>query len=339
MALSEAVLTQIGRNADQIMTCDLLCYGAIGPLYAQSLARQGGPLSLKAARMLQQSLAGGRTVAITTGLILPGCHPHGETDGPLGAVVLARALALGTGARVIVICEEELMPLLAALLRTAGLKVVAEQDLAVARSPVAAVVPLSRDAATARAAAAEMFDRHSIAALVSVERNGRNHAGIYAMVNGTDLSDTIGKGVELFAAARDQNIPTVGIGDRGNELGFGPVSDIVAALLPKGAIAADVTPSDLAVPASVSNWGCYAIACCLAALLDEPELLHSADLETSLAFVAQQNGGIDGMTGRADLATDGMGAQVSAAIATLLCENFRAMIARHPVPFSTPLIR
>ncbi len=257
----------------------------------------------------------------------------------LWAPLPLRALTLATGARALLACEAELMPLLRALLRTAGFKVVPEQDLVRTRAPAAAILALSADAATARDTAADWLKTHRVAAVVSVERNGRNADGAYAMVNGTDLSEGIGKGVELFAAAREAGILTIGIGDRGNELGFGPVSDIVSSLLPKGPVAADVTPSDLALPASVSNWGCYAVACCLAALRDDAELLHTAEMETAMAFVAQQNGGVDGMTGRADLATDGIGVAVSAAVATLLAENFRALIARHPVPFSTPLIR
>ncbi|MFW6077937.1 MAG: glutamate cyclase domain-containing protein [Hyphomicrobiales bacterium] len=323
------------------MSCDLLSYGVIGPLFERARERQGGPLSLKAARMLNDALGSGGAVLIATGLILPGQYPHGETDGPLGAVILARAVAFGLKTPVVLACEEELMPLMAALARRAGLQMVAPAALAAGagRRAAAAIVPISRDADEAAANCAAWIKDLDLRALVSVERNGRNAEGLYCMVNGTDLTDGIGKGAELFAAFQRAGLPTIGIGDRGNELGFGPVTDIVADILPKGALAADATPSSLALPASVSNWGCYGVAACLAGLLDEPELLHSAELERALAETAIANGGIDGMSGRAELATDGMGVEVSAAVATMLAEAWRALCVRNPSPFSTPLIR
>src|SRR5690606_22228044 len=73
---SDALLHQIGLNVDRIISCDLLSYGAIGPLFERAEARQGGPLSLKAARLLREALSEGGTLLLTTGLILPGQYPH-----------------------------------------------------------------------------------------------------------------------------------------------------------------------------------------------------------------------------------------------------------------------
>jgi hypothetical protein len=102
---------------------------------------------------------------------------------------------------------------------------------------------------------------------------------------------------------------------------------------------ADETPADLAVPAVVSNWGAYGVVTCLAALLKRPELLHTTALEAALLQRAVQAGAIDGMTGRAAMAVDGIGAATGIALVELFAEIYRAQSVRSPSPHSTPLIK
>jgi hypothetical protein len=344
-------ITQIGENVDQLVTLDVMCYGVIGPLYRGARAAQGdAPLCLQAAALLRERLAGGGTAVITTGLILPGHYPYGETDGPIGTAVLARALALGLSSRVLVVTEPELTGLLAALLRTIGLQVVGPDAFASEdgrHRPVACVLPLSREARTAAAEASAYFDRFDARTLIAIEKAGANAKGVYHMVGGKDLTPTVSKARALFDEARRRNVLAIGIGDRGNELGLGPLAATAQALLPFGKDCscpchggvADETPSDLAVPAVISNWGAYGVAACLAALLDEVDLIHTADVERALFDTAVREGGVDGMSGRAIAAADGVGVEENVAVVNLLREIHRAQSARNPSPFSTPLIR
>jgi hypothetical protein len=347
--MREALLTQIGENVDQLVTIDVLSYGVIGPLYRAARARQGGPLYMQAARRLQDQVVKGSSVLITTGLILPGHHPYGETDGPIGTAVLARALALGLKAKVLVVTEPELTGMLAALLRAAELQVVGAE--AFRNDPgthrlVACVLPLSRDDQEAARQACQYLETYGVRAAVAIEKAGANAKGVYHMVGGTDISAEVSKGAVLFAEARRRNILTVGIGDRGNELGFGPIADAVQSLLPFGKRCrcpcgggvADETPAALTLPAVVSNWGAYGVAACLAALVEDPEVIHTPELEVELLRTAVREGGVDGMTGRAMPAADGLGLAVNAGVVALLGEIYRAQSARRPSPFSTPLI-
>jgi hypothetical protein len=151
----------------------------------------------------------------------------------------------------------------------------------------------------------------------------------------------------LFAEARARDVLTIGIGDRGNELGMGPIAETARALLPFGSNCgcpcgrgvADETPADLAVVATVSNWGAYGIAACLAALLERSDLIQSPGLEGELFTIAKREGGVDGMTGRPALSADGIDMAVHQSVVRLLAEIDRAQSARSPSPFSTPLIR
>ena len=347
--VNEALLRQIGENVDQLVTIDALSYGVIGPLYRAARATKEGPLSLEAARLLRQSLKSGATALLTTGLILPGHYPYGETDGPIGTAVLGRGLAIGLGVKVLVVTEPETCGLLSALLRVAELQVVSADAFRTdtgSHRPVACVLPHSRDETEARRQSRAYLDDFSVRAVVAIEKNGANARGVYHMVGGTDISDQTCKSVSLFEEAANRGIPTIGIGDRGNELGFGPIAETVRNLLPFGSDCgcpcgggvADQTPADLTLPAVISNWGAYGVTTCLAALLEEPDLIHSPELEIELLRTAVREGGVDGMSGRATAAADGIGADVNAAVVTLLHEIYRARSVRRPSPFSTPLI-
>jgi hypothetical protein len=344
-------ITQIGESVDQLVTLDVMCYGVIGPLYRGARAAQGdAPLCLQAAAALRERLADGGTALVTTGFILPGHHPYGESDGPIGAAVLARALALGLKSRVLVVSEPELAGLNAALLRAAGLQVVDADAFAHEdgrHRPVACALPLARDVAAAADEARRYFDRFDVRALVAIEKAGANAKRVYHMVGGADVSGTVSKAHTLFDEARRRGVLSIGIGDRGNELGLGPLAATARALLPFGTQCrcpcgggvADETASDLAVAAVVSNWGAYGVAACLAALQDDVDLIHSADVERRLFDCAVREGAVDGMSGRAIAVCDGVPLEQHVAIVQLLREIFRAQSARDPSPFSTPLIR
>ena len=100
----------------------------------------------------------------------------------------------------------------------------------------------------------------------------------------------------------------------------------------------DETPADLTLPAVISNWGAYGVAACLSALAENPDILHTPELELELLRTAVREGGVEGMTGRATAAVDGVGAAVNAGVVALLGEIYQAQSARRPSPLSTPLI-
>lgn len=348
--MRSAFLEQIGRNVDQLVSIDLPSYGVIGPLFEGALRLQGGPLCMRAAELLADAVHPGDTIILVTGLILPGHYPYGETDGPVGAAVLARALAIGLSARVVVAIEPELTGLMTALLRVAELHVITPAALREEdglHRAAAAIVPLSRDDGEAHGQSLSWIRDFGAKAVVAIEKAGPNSKGVYHMVGGKDISSSTGKGEALFRAAGESDLLRIGIGDRGNELGMGPVAEIARGLLPFGRDCgcpchggvADETPADLAVPAVISNWGAYGIAACLAAIREKRVLLHDENMERRLFDAAVLNGGVDGMSGRAVRSVDGIDVETSAAFVRMLGEIYRAQSVREPSPFSTPLIK
>ena len=110
-----------GERFDRLMTVEVrpvdggLPPGIVVRLYEICRRYHGEPLSTLAARRLAEVVGEGDTVLIVTGFGVPPNLPFGETDGPPGAAVLARALAKGFGAHVVLVTEEaHLAPVAAA---------------------------------------------------------------------------------------------------------------------------------------------------------------------------------------------------------------------------------
>jgi hypothetical protein len=159
------------------------------------------------------------------------------------------------------------------------------------------------------------------------------------MVDGSDNSDCVGKAGLLFEEAKRRNVLTIGIGDRGNEIGFGGIADVPRRILPFGENATDSTIVDILITAAVSNWGASGIAAVLAALLGRPDIMHDTATESRMLHRCIEAGGIDGFSCRPLALTDSMSEATHVAICALLNELVRAPAARTRGLFSTPVVR
>ena len=102
--------------------------------------------------------------------------------------------------------------------------------------------------------AAELLEKLQPDLLISIERCGRNRNDEYLNMRARSITPNTARLDYLF----DSNIPSVGIGDGGNEIGMGNLIDVIPSV--------DSLPDDPAVSrvdrliiASVSNWGGYGL--------------------------------------------------------------------------------
>ena len=252
----------------------------------------------------------------------------GETDAPLGAAALARILSLGLGARVIILAEEALLEMVKATCRGAGLNSVKTSDLAKGHEFDIGKISVSRfpiDEEEAKKETERLLTSLEPKAIVAIEKVGPNHLGIYHCY-GLDFSPYHIKIGPLFSGAKQKGILTVGIGDRGNEVGLGTIKDITRKVHPYGSKcrcpceggAADNTVVDIVLPASVSNWGAYGIETCLAILLERIELLHDERMEIRMLRSCVDAGAVDGITGLCEPAVDGFSEDVQTYIVGML---------------------
>jgi hypothetical protein len=228
-------------------------------------------------------------VLITTGFyILRTGTP--ETDGPPGAVVLGRALQR-LDRRVVYVTDR-----------------VSEGLMRELTGPDDVVTFPVADEAASRQHARRLLEAHGPSLLISIERCGRTKDGRYLNMRGLDVSGQTAQIDFLF----DPAIPSVGIGDGGNEIGMGNVADAVAA---SGKLVADpcVTRVSRLVIASVSNWGGYGLVAALSAITGL-DLLPSVEEERRLVERTAVLGAVDGTTGESDGKVDGFGPEVTAGI-------------------------
>ncbi|MEJ8814712.1 glutamate cyclase domain-containing protein [Variovorax ureilyticus] len=311
-----------GNRIDRLMTLEIrplsggLPPGIVVPMYEVCRAHQGAPLSMAAAAALKAKVRPGSTVVIATGAGVAPKLPLGETDGPVGAAALAAAIVKGLRAKVVFVTEDAHLPPVVAAIELVNAKLAAWAEGQPGRTYEPITVesfPIGMNAGQARSR--ELIETLNPSAVVFVERDGPNVEGQFHGVRG-DCRDplTVGYVYLLAYHAAEAGILTIGIGDGGNEVGFGAVREAIRDVLPmRGRSLAGhasgvvtVVPTDVTVSAAVSNWGACAVAAALAVLLSDSELLHDADTEHELIAVTVAAGARDGATSKQTMVVDGI---------------------------------
>ncbi|RQT14907.1 glutamate cyclase domain-containing protein [Burkholderia contaminans] len=305
-----------GERIDRLMTVEIrplnggLPAGFVVPMYQVCRAHHGEPLSSLAARKLSDTLSSGDVVFIATGAGTAPKLPQGETDGPVGAAVLARALVLAFGVQVVLVTEEAHgAPVMA-------VAAVINSELAeMGRTSAVSTVCFPLGIERGQDIAQTLMEEYKPCAAIFVERDGPNKEGFFHGVRGDCRNpEDVGHVYLLAELARKRGVLTIGIGDGGNEVGFGAVRDAITAVHPLGGKSlaghpsgvVTVTATDIVVSASVSNWGAYAIAAALAARKKDQNVLHSPKLEHILIDATVRAGARDGATSKAEVAVDGI---------------------------------
>jgi hypothetical protein len=271
-------------------------------LYAAARDEGSPPLVETAARTLSEAVSPGEHVLLTTGFpILPVERP--ETDGPPGTVVLAAALET-LEARPVVVTEPDPAGPVRAAAETLGVDV-----------PVETVAPADGSAARVD----ELVAQYDPAAVVAIEKPGRTADGSYRSMNGAAVTDLVGEFDRLVERAHETGVPTVAVGDGGNEIGMGGarLRAAVAEHVPHGGTIACETAVDAPVVAGVSNWGAYGIVCGLSRLTGAP-LLHDRATERELIAACVEAGAVDAISGEPERTVDGLPAAVHADVVALL---------------------
>jgi len=324
---------KVADDIDRLITLDINRRGVIKILHQAARDKLKNPLVLAASKALADRVSPGSVVLIATGWPdRPWITPEiGELDGPPGAALLARNLHRTLGAVPLFLIEEELQPAMHATARAAGFAVLPpDKAIEAFHSPAplhaASVLSFPKDNASARKESERLIQIYSPKAVISVEKGSANEKGVIHNARGMDTSEYMAKVDELVKASRKEGIVTIGIGDGGNEIGMGTIAETVKAHVPYGtrcscpcgAGIAPAVPTDVLVTSSVSNWGCYGIAACMAVLKSQADALHDEAMELRTLREAADAGLIDGNTGYVDPGADGISANTHAAVITVL---------------------
>lgn len=303
----------LGLSLDHLMTLDPRGYGVCNILYDRAAALCGEPVSLHMARNLADTIRPGDAVWLLTGFVL---RPwiRAETDGAVGTMFLARALAKVRGARPALVCQEENVPAVKELGKFLGIG-----DFPVVAAP--------RDAGEARRRAETLYRGRRPSAVLAAETPGANARGVYHNAVGEDVTAVEGKGDVFFAYAAERGIPTYAIGDLGNETGMGTLQPQLDEYVPYcgegrcrcgcgGGIAA-ATCADTVLTATASDWGCDALCAMLAFLSRDLSVMPDADEEEKALRIANACGLID-MYGEPVPAVDGFSLELNRAVVSAM---------------------
>jgi hypothetical protein len=236
------------------------------------------------------AMAPAARVGLITGFYVPqGSPPAAETDGPVGAALLAKGLeAAGITCRLAT--DEPCRGACAAALAGAGLS-----GVPVDTAGVPAIV--------------ETWRRAQITHAISIERCGRSADGTPRNMRGLDISSYTAPLDELFTAGPWE---TIAIGDGGNEIGMGALPrELIAQHVDHGETIACVTLARHLIVAGVSNWGAYGLLGALAALRSDwrERLLACLDekLDQSVLEATVNNGpAVDGVSRLRNMTVDNL---------------------------------
>ena len=318
---------------------DGLPRGVSYPLYAAAREEAGKPLTYLAARGLLESVKRNDTVLVVSGAGSPPFLPFGETDGPLGTASICRAVDAAVGAKPIIITEQHCQRITVAATEAAGVSVLEEGSFAArGHSALALAMPYGPDT---RPWVRQVLDKYKPRAIVFIEKGGPNEKGVCHTIRGVAKPPTVIASAYYFVEeARARGILTIGIGDGGNEIGYGRIHDQVKEIqywgsrcqCPCGAGVATVVATDVLVSANISNWGAYGVAAMLAVLANRPEALHDEDTEYRMLHKCVEAGGQDGCYGAQMMYVDGTHVRTNQALITML----RQMVANGLTKLSRP---
>jgi hypothetical protein len=327
----------MGEYVDRLVTVEMrnrgMNHGIVRQIYDAARAEGGGrPISARAAEALVATVKPGDVVFIVTGAGYAPEVPNGESDGPPGAAALARAIYWGLKAIPVFVTEVCHAPPVIASARAAAV-MVREFDLAKNRRMGGAIVTAPEDRSVTAAWARDVVEEYQPKAVIAIERLGPNDQGIVHGSTGVPKA-CVDLG-HVFVEAKKRGILTVGIGDNGNEIGFGRIYDFMRDFhpygretqYPGGTGVITVIDTDVFLPASVSNWGAYGIAAMIAFFLKDQDLIQTPEMERKILEACLDAGGWEMRYCTSRFIVDGTVGESSMSIVQLLRDMLRLNIA------------
>jgi len=237
---------------------------------------------------------------VTTGFFIPDATPPAyETDGPLGAAFLLRAIA-ALGYQVSVGSRQLCAEAIAKAIESKG-------ELSVD------VIELKDDSAEPEFViqAAGTWPGYMGTHYLAIECVGRAGDDRYYTMRGRDITKHTKPVDTAFIRHADaHDLVTIGIGDGGNEIGMGKIPhETVVKNIPNGDLIHCRVPTDHLIVAGVSNWGAYALAAGVYVLrgVTPPADLFDPDRERAILEVMVREGPlVDGVTGEQTATVDGL---------------------------------
>lgn len=295
----------IATIISDMITTDIGERDTIYPISSAARERQGENPAMEAAEQLNEVVDNGDTVLVLTGFLIPPSIVQ-ETDGPVGAVSVARAL----NANAIIACKPTAVDIREAT-ATAGELGVLDRDVASGTTRSVSVEAFPADRNSARTYVEELLAEVNSSAVVAVDKIAQTTEGVYNNIAGYEVSEKTAEFDVLYDEIPDETL-TISVLDAGNEITMGLIQDLVQDEINyrteyqceyNAGIAADME-TDLLVPATVSNCDDHAITACLSHVTGTAAL-YEPTVEQRMLEQAAMAGNVDKSIGRTNAWCDG----------------------------------
>lgn len=235
----------------------------------------------RAAELINQSCTKQHTILIGTGFPVGNTF---ETDGPLGAIALYNVIKQ-LGGDPIIVCGSPLSTVLAKDFQVFNISAGVLDDY--------------------KAEAEYALNTLKPKLIISIERPGLSYQGHYFNMHGENINDHCACFDSFFQLA---DCPTIGIGDGGNEIGMGNITEAIRRL---DIIPATTTCDELLI-ADVSNWAAHGVIALLSKW-HQHDFLQEINTVDLLNYLSQRNS-LDGITRLNTLTEDGLPASEGEAL-------------------------
>ncbi len=289
------VYESIDRLLQVEVRLPFLVRGTIPKLY-QTARGMGQPVTKQIAEAIMTVMGQEkRRVLLITGFYEPEIFPCGESDGLYGAIALGNGLAK-LGADISFGVEPECVDAMEKLAGCIGL--------------ACPVVALNRGE-DQRAVNTTLEEICDIA--IFIEKCGPTEYGVYHFATATPRNRAYDADMSGFLEAMHRaGKLTIGIGDYGNEIGFGNIHREATEIIGRNCKCqynegiVTVSKTDYLLPCCVSNIGAYGILSALALYTGKLDILHSEENEEKLVACGSEIGVVDGSYGYRHASVDGV---------------------------------
>lgn len=327
MTRQELTAWNVGENLDQIMNLDPRGYGVCRILYEGSRAYTGKPLTINGAERLIEKVKEKNLVYIITGFVLTP-FMQAETDGAIGAVLLAKALICALDAKPVIVCPREAGEAIINCAETTGLYCFENVDKVMEKDFSMGIIAFTKEKEEAQEQAEDMIKCYGLpAAVIAIEAPGANEKGEYHNATGLNVTALEAKSDVLFRMLCKQGVMSLAIGDLGNEMGMGTIGEHIRKKIPytdkeecrcgcKGGILAS-SEAEHIITATTSDWGCYGLIGALAYLKKDMGIMQTPELEEKIIKAACKSGLID-MNGPGIQGIDGFDVEMNVNVVRLM---------------------
>ncbi|QOR35936.1 DUF4392 domain-containing protein [Clostridium sp. 'deep sea'] len=232
-----------------------------------------------------KSLYNAKHILLTTGFYILGSNTI-ETDGPPGAIILAKALE-NIGKKVTVVVDNHSKDIMIQGAKSLNFNITLKC--------------LEPQTTPSLSCLVNKETTH----FISIERPGQSVNGNYYNHRGLSISEYHAILDPAFKNATSEGIVTIGIGDGGNEMGMGSMARAISRYVKAGNLIGSTTSANLCICAGVSNWAAYAIVALLSSFANTILLPTKSELVLLLNAIAEA-GAVDGISGKQEPTVDGL---------------------------------